>query len=83
MSDFGCPVATKVGTITIEGGDLYVHDDWEFENCSCRDAARLAKMHALEVISTCLLNDFWKNRPSSIMGTPESVLDRQEHENDC
>lgn len=41
----------KVGTLTIRpDGWIELGDDWEFANCSCREAAVLAALHGVETL---------------------------------
>ena len=68
MSD---PTVTRNGTVTIRGGKVFVEDDWEFEYCSCRDAARLGLLHALERIQSALADDLVRNQPSAVRGNAD------------
>lgn len=64
------PTVVRTGTVTFRAGEIFVHDDWEFAGCSCRDAARLAAIHCLLELSEGLRNDFMVDRPSICMGNP-------------
>lgn len=47
---------TKVGTVTVGPGGLVVVSGFEGnENCTCRDVAVLAAVHAIHVLSAELL----------------------------
>lgn len=72
ISDY--PSVTRMGTVTISGGEVYVHDDWQFENCSCREAVRLALVSALGDLHKALADDIWRDRPSACLGTPSRLI---------
>ena len=64
----GNPTITRLGTVTIRGGVVFIEDDWEFENASCREAARLGLVYALERIQSALSDDIVRGEPSSVRG---------------
>lgn len=62
------PAIVSLGTVVIRGGVVFI-EDWEFENASCREGARLALVYALERIQKCLTDDIMRDCPTSVIGS--------------